>query len=153
MTTKQRLVQEALAEIGLSSYEFDLSADQLEQALFRLDAMLAEWGRRGIRIGFPIPASPGDSTAATDTGLPDWCREAVISNLAVRLAPSYGKTVNPATAAAAVRSMAMLYSDSAKPQELRPGMLPSGAGNKNEPFMPYQENDQLERPEPSVLFE
>ena len=67
--TKRQLILGALAEIGLSSYSFDLSADQIEQALGRLDALIAAWGSRGIRLGWPLPGSPETSDAYQETNL------------------------------------------------------------------------------------
>jgi hypothetical protein len=129
--TKRQLVIEALTEIGLSSYSFDLSTDQIEQAIKRLDSMVASWGARGIRLGFPLPGSPEEADANTETNLPDWAWEAVITNLAVRIAPAYGKTVGPDTKATARESYHTLLGRFAMPDEMQTGALPAGAGHKS----------------------
>ena len=41
--SKRQFVEAAFAEVGLASYVFDLQPQDLEQALRRLDAMMAEW--------------------------------------------------------------------------------------------------------------
>lgn len=129
--TKRQLVIGALTEIGLSAYSFDLSTDQIEMALQRLDSMVAAWGARGIRLGFPLPGSPEDSDANTETAMPDWAWEAVISNLAVRIAPSYGKQTSPDTKATARETYNTLLARFAVPPEIQRDTLPSGAGHKN----------------------
>ena len=128
--TKRQLILGALAEIGLSSYSFDLSADQIEQALGRLDALIASWGARGIRLGYPLPDSPEKSDAYQETGLPDWAWDAVITNLAIRLAPAYGKVVPPETKSSAREAFNSLLARFARPEEIKFDALPAGAGHK-----------------------
>ncbi len=153
--TKRQLVIGALTEIGLSSYSFDLSTDQIEMALQRLDAMIGAWGARGIRLGFPLPGSPEDSDANTETGLPDWAWEAVITNLAVRIAPSYGKQVSPDTKATARETYNSLLAKAAKPTEIQLDTLPAGAGHKDtdSPFLETPDNEVIGEPDESVSFE
>jgi hypothetical protein len=153
--TKRQFVQAALSEIGLATYAFDLSADQIEQALWRLDAMLGEWNDRGIRLGYPLPANPNNSDATDDSGIPDSAYEAVITNLALKLAPSYGKTVGNETRATARQSLNTLYALSAKPKEMRIQDIPMGAGHKSvdEPFMPPVESEVIEYTDPVLTFD
>jgi hypothetical protein len=153
--TKRQVIQAALSEIGLATYAFDLSADQIEQAAWRLDAMLGEWNARGIRLGYPLPANPHDTDATSDAGVPDSAYEAVITNLAVRLGPSYGKSVSPDTRATARASFNTLMAMSAKPPEMRVQGIPKGAGYKDHdsPFMPPLDSGIVEYPEPTLTFE
>jgi hypothetical protein len=153
--TKRQCVQAALSEIGLATYAFDLSADQIEQALWRLDAMLGEWNARGIRLGYPLPANPNNSDATDDSGIPDSAYEAVITNLALKLAPSYGKTVGNETRTTARAALNTLYALSAKPKEMRIQDIPMGAGHKSvdEPFMPPLESEVIEYTDPVLTFE
>lgn len=152
--TKRQLVIGAMAEIGLSNYAFDLSTDQLEQALKRLDAMVATWGARGIRLGFPLPGSPEASDMYAETGLPDWAWDAVITNLAVRIAPSYGKALSMETKATARETYNTLLGRFAMPSEIRRDVLPAGAGYKDTdaPFLETPDNGVLEAPDESVTF-
>ena len=151
--TKAQLVYAALAEIGLSNYSFDLSTDQLDQALARLDAMMGEWNGRGIRLSYPIAAGPKTINANDDAGIPDWAYEAVITNLAVRLAPSYGKTVSTETRIVATRGMNTLFAKSAKPNPAVLGPMLTGAGAKSSQSFMTQESEVVEQPETSVAFE
>jgi hypothetical protein len=134
--TKRELVKAALTEIGLSSYAFDLSTDQLEQAVARLDSMMAEWNGRGLRLGYPIPSSPGSTDIDADSGIPDSAWEGVITNLGLRLGPSYGKAVSAETKITARHALNTLMARAAMPAEMQLGPLPAGAGAKNnEPFL------------------
>lgn len=99
--TKRQFIEAACEEIGLANYVFDMQPEQLQAALRRLDAMMAEWNAQKIRVGYPVPKSPEDSSLSEETGVPDSAWQAIVSNLALRLAPTYGKTPMPETKEAA----------------------------------------------------
>ena len=129
--SKRQFVTAALEEIGLASYIFDAQPEQLQSALTRLDAMMANWNGKGIRLAYPLPGSPGASSLDENTAVPDSANEAVITNLAVRLAPSYGKAVSADTKATARDAYNLLLSRAAMPPEQQlPDNMPAGAGNK-----------------------
>jgi hypothetical protein len=134
--TKRQFTTAALEELGLASYVFDASPEQLQSALRRLDGLMAEWNGMGIRLGYPLPSSPDDSDLDEKTGVPDWANDAIICNLACRIAPSYGKQTLPATMASANRGLNAILSRFAGPIEKQlPAGMPLGAGNKNsDPF-------------------
>lgn len=135
--TKRQFVVQAFEEIGLASYVFDLSPEQMDSALRRLDSMMAAWNAKGIRLGYPIPGNPQDSSLEEKTGVPDSANEAVYMGLAVRLAPGFGKVVSPDTKSAAKQGYDTLLSRAAMPMEQQlPGSMPAGAGNK-----PWCKND------------
>ena len=152
--TKLELVKGALTEIGMGSYLFDLASDQLDAALARLDAMMAEWNGRGIRLNYPIANSPAELEGGDASGIPDYAVEAVITNLAIRLAPAYGKGVSIDTKATATRGMSTLYAKAAKPKPIRLGVILAGAGAKSSiPFLPEQEDEVVRKVEDSIEFE
>ena len=129
--SKRQFVNAAFEEIGLASYVFDLQPEQLQSALRRLDAMMADWNGKGIRLGYPLPNSPQDSDLDEPTLVPDWANEAIITNGAVRLAPGYGKVVMPETKAVAKDSYNTLLQRATMPPEQQlPATMPAGAGNK-----------------------
>ena len=141
--TKRQFVTAAFEELGLADYVFDLSPEQLESALRRLDAMLMEWNAKGIRLGYASASSPQDSDLDTETNVPDSAWEAVITNLAVRIAPGYGKTVSPDTKMVAKQGYNTLLQRATFPLEQQlPETMPSGAGNK--PW--WYDNPFLQRP-------
>jgi hypothetical protein len=143
--TKRQLVEAAMAEIGLASYSFDLLPEQREAALRRLDSMMAEWNGRGLRLGYPVPDSPEDSDIDADSNIPDAAWDAVITNLALRIAPSYGKQANAETKIAARHSLNTIFSRAALPSEMKLPSMPSGAGNKSSdnPFLPAPSSDLI----------
>lgn len=139
--SKRQFVAAAFEEIGLASYAFDLQPQQFESALRRLDAMMASWNALGIRLGYPLPSSPQFSDLDAPSEVPDSANEAIITNLAVKIAPGYGKQVMPDTKATAKETYNTLLSRAAVPMEQQlPGTMPSGAGNKpwrvyDDPFL------------------
>ncbi len=92
--TKRQYIEAALTEIGLADYVFNSTPQDLQTALRRLDGMMAEWNERGIRLGYPLPLSPQQSDLDSQTAVPDRANEAIVTNLACRIAPSYGKQVS-----------------------------------------------------------
>lgn len=139
--TKRQFVEEAFAELGMANYTFDLQPQQLETALRRLDAMMATWNAKGIRLGYPLPSSPQDSDLDTETQVPDSANEAIVANLAIRIAPQYGKQVQIDTRTTAKLGYDTLLARATFPSEQQfPRTLPLGAGQKpwryDTPFMP-----------------
>jgi hypothetical protein len=139
--TKRQFVEEAFAELGMANYTFDLQPQQLDTALRRLDAMMATWNAKGIRLGYPLPSSPQDSDLDTETQVPDSANEAIVANLAIRIAPQYGKTVAIDTRTTAKLGYDTLLARATFPLEQQfPRTLPLGAGQKpwryDTPFMP-----------------
>ena len=128
--TRRDFVNGALEEIGLASIAYDATADELVGAMRRLNAMMAEWNARGIRIGYPIPSGPNSGELDDETNVPDSAWEAVVLNLAIRIAPSYGKQVLPATMTGAKRAFNALLNLHAQPAEMQLPVMPAGAGNK-----------------------
>jgi hypothetical protein len=139
--SKRQFVEAAFEEIGLANYVFDLQPEQLESAMRRLDAMIAEWNAKGIRLGYSMPSSPQDSDLSEPTFSPDSAWEAVITNLAIRIAPGYGKAVSPDTKMVAKDAYNTLLQRAAFPLEQQlPQTMPIGEGNKpwrwDDPYMP-----------------
>lgn len=147
--TKRNFVVAAFGEVGLASYVFDLTPEQEQDALRRLDSMMGTWNGQGIRLGYPLPASPGDSSLDEETNVPDSANETVYQNLAVRIAPGFGKTVSPDTKTSAYAGYnAMLTQAVGLPPEMQlPGTMPAGAGNKplgvGRPFLNQPEDPLL----------
>jgi len=127
--TKGELVQAALEEIGIASYEFDISPEQIDSGVSRLDAMMGSWTGLGINLSFPI-AKGKNSNSDTDSNIPDSAYEAVVTNLAIRMAPSYGKAVSLDTRDIARRSYNILLKIFAQPREVQLNKMPLGAGYK-----------------------
>lgn len=129
--TKRQYIEQAFSEIGLAGYVFDLSPEQLQTALRQLDSMIASWGAKGIRLGWPMPSSPEGDDLDDETNVTDFANEAIYQGLAVRIAPGFGKTIPQTTAFLAKQAYDQLLALSAAPMERQlPGTMPAGAGNK-----------------------
>jgi hypothetical protein len=130
---KRQFIEAAYEEIGYATYTHDLQPEQLEAAMRRMDAMLATWNAKGIRIGYPIPTSPENSDLDQETNVPDKANEAIYTNLAIRIAPTIGKTASAETKRAAKTGYDALLALSVKPEQMQlPSNMPTGAGNKKE---------------------
>jgi len=129
--TKRQFVEQAFGEVGLAAYVYDLTPEQLQAAMRRLDAMMAAWNGKGIRLGYPLPGSPQDADLDTQTSVPDAANEAIYSNLAVRLGPGFGKAISPDLKSIAKSGYDLLLARATLPPEQQfPGTMPAGAGSK-----------------------
>lgn len=150
MWTKRQLITEAYGELALAGYEVDITPEEQQTALRRMDAMMATWEGNGVRVGYAFPANPDDSDLDQPSGLPDMAHEAVFLTLAIRLAPGNGKQISPDTRKAARQGYLRLLRQAAQPsQQQLPSTLPRGAGNKGwtmgrQPFFPAPSNDPLQ---------
>jgi P22 tail accessory factor len=149
--TKRQFVEQAFEEIGLAAYVFDLTPEQLQSALRRLDAMMAGWNANGIRIGWPIPSTPDASDLDVDTKVADVANEAIYLNLALRTAPGFGKVLSPDTKADADAAYSNLLNQTAAPTPERqfPNTLPRGAGTK--PWRSFNSNQFVKTPDDPLL--
>ena len=128
--TIRQFVTSALEEIGIASYVFDASADQLASAAKRCNSMLAEWNAKGIRLGATLYGNPDSIDLDADSNVPDNANEAVIANLALRIAPMYGKQAMQGTAITAKRAYDTMLIAYSQPVEMQLPVMPAGAGNK-----------------------
>ena len=142
--TKRQFITAAFEEIGLAGYIFDLQPGQLESAMRRLDSMMATWNAMGLRLGYPIPSGPTSGDLDEDTHVPDSANEAILTNLAIRLASSFGKTVSPDVKIAASSALKALQTRLVSPVEMQlPGSLPAGAGHKGGTLTPPTDDIEI----------
>lgn len=156
--TKRYFIEKAFEEIGYASYIYDLDPEKLQSALNRLDSMMAEWNGKKINLGYPLPDGPGSSSLGEESNVPDFAHEAMIANLAIRLAPSVGKTVSVDTKKSARSSYLTLLSRASAIKSMNySNTLPAGAGNKtriyDNPFMIQPSGNDISPPEPTLEFE
>ena len=154
--TKRQFVSAAFDEIGLAEYNFDLQPEQLQSAVRKLDAMVASWNGKGIKLSYPLVSSPENTSLDTETEVPDYANEAIYLNLAIRIAPSFGKQVSVETKADAKAAYQVVMQKAAQPREMQITNLPSGAGNKpwrytNAEFLREPNTDPLQIDEGGYL--
>lgn len=157
--SKRQFVVQAFGEVGLASYVFDLQPEQLQSALRQMDSMMASWNAKGIRVGYPVPTSPENSDIDQETNVPDAANEAIYQNLALRIAPGYGKSVAQDLKIFAKQNYDTLLSRAAMPAEMQlPNTLPAGAGNKtwrneDDPFIRPPVDSLLAGQDSAIDFE
>ncbi|MGB3465680.1 MAG: packaged DNA stabilization gp4 family protein [Cyclobacteriaceae bacterium] len=138
--TKGDIVKSALNEIGIADYDFDLSPEQKQSALQRLDSMIAEWNGRGIMLGYPMSGAVLGSKLEQDSNVPDFALEAIILNLSIRISPSYGKSVSIDTKIQAKNSLDVIIKRCMKLPSMQLPSMPTGAGYKTE--YPYSSDPE-----------
>jgi hypothetical protein len=128
--TKRELVDEAFEELAIGG-AFNVAPEDKLRALRRLEAIVARWESLGIALGYALPVNPTDSDLDDDSGIADRHALALQLNLAIALAPSFGKAVAAETKTAAKAAYDDLLREATTPdtQQMRGGM-PMGAGNK-----------------------
>jgi len=89
VTTRAVILRRAFSRIGVADYEFDVTPDERADARTTLDAMLAEWDGNGVPLGY-VPSDDEDNDGVEMT-TPLWADAAIWNNLAMRLAPEFGK--------------------------------------------------------------
>lgn len=157
--TKRQIVVQAFEELALAGYEFDLSPEELQSGLRRLDLLMATWTGKGIKVSYAQGLSPDESDLDDDSGLPMFAVGAVYTGLAKSIAASKGKTL-PASALTTAKDaydamLSALARDEVKQQQW-PSGLPRGAGNKpwrtfNRPFMTRPDTSPIQGDEDGGL--
>ena len=136
--TKKQIITQAFGELGLAAYVFNLTPDELADAQRRLDTMMGIWTSKNIIFTtvYPQPTSYGSGSIDADTNAPDDALEPMYLNLAIRLAPSFGKNPSPDTKAAAKAGLNTLLAQYVVGTEMSLCETVLGAGNKT-PLDPF----------------
>jgi|SRR6185369_3748403 len=156
--SKRQFVTAAFEELGMADYVFDLGPEELQGAVRRLDTLISEWSGLGIQLGYPLVSNPDNSDLDTDTQVPISSNSAVFLNLAIRIAPSYGKTPQPETKLAAKKGYDILFARAAQPSVMQlTANTPLGAGNKMwrgvpQPFVIPPTDSDIGEPQPDVVL-
>lgn len=125
---KRRILKQALTEIGIASYAFDVGPEEYQNALAIMDGMAAEWYPR-ITVGYIFPADGVESDPDDEAGIPEYAFPLFYSNLAQRLAGGYGKTLSAWTVKLAKDSFDnALLNNLTIPQRCLPSTMPIGQG-------------------------
>jgi hypothetical protein len=129
--TKRKLIEQSFEELALASYVFDITDEELQSALNRLESLMATW--LGMGLALPYMFSD-DGNLDASSGLPLLANEAVYLTLAQRIAASKGKSCPPSLSAAARAAYGALLSWSARQavrEQQQPNGMPRGAGQKS----------------------
>lgn len=140
--TKKQIIEQAFAEIGIASFTFDTTADERENSLRILDTMMAEWTTKGIVFtptAYPATVNPGGGDIDAETNAPNDAVAPMYYNLALRLAPGFGKTPSNQTMLDAKSGFSLLAQAIPVPTIRMVGMI-RGAGAKT-PINPFIRED------------
>lgn len=88
MATALDVIKRSMRLIGALAEGEQPTAEQAADALVALQAMLGEWETRGVRLGGVVDAT---YATATDIPVPVTHLQALAFNLAVVIAPEYGR--------------------------------------------------------------
>ena len=89
--TKRQLLEQSFAGLGMASWQNDLEPEDINFALNFMDSMVSSWG---MNLGYLQSSTPKTSDPDQASGLPLDANLAVWSNVAIGIAPKFGK--NPA---------------------------------------------------------
>ena len=139
--TKRQLVEQAFTECSLNGWELDISADEKDVALTRLDMLMNSLAGRNLVLGYNFPTRFGGSDLNDMLGCPDTIIDALAIMLAKRLCPTMGKTTS-AESKLALRDAekALVMAGQTVPTMAYANGTPIGSGNKpwstRYPFVP-----------------
>lgn len=122
----------AYEELARASYVFDITPEEIQSALLRMDSMMATWENFGIRVGYAMTLDPLNADPDQDSGLPQFANMGVFLNLAINIGASIGKALPQSTIALAKQGFDGMqnWCLSNPPQMQYKGNLPIGAGWK-----------------------
>lgn len=113
-TTVAVIVKDALVLIQAQNPRQPVSAQDMTDGIRALNRMVQRWEADGTSLGWSPVSNPGDVLPA-----PDEAEEAIVYNLAIRLAPQFGATVMPEVAGPAMSFYADLLRDQAVATPMR----------------------------------
>lgn len=123
--TKRDLIKQALEDIGITEH-FDITPEEFQSAMRRMDRMAAEWAGVGISVGYNLAGGLDD-----EAGIEAADENCFAVNLGVRIARSFGKTVTAEAKVEAGQALnAMQVSHITVPEVPHPASLPLGTGNR-----------------------
>lgn len=128
--TKRQIVEGALGDLALASYVFDITPDELQAALLRIESMLRTWAALNIYTGYLLPTTPAVSDPDDDSGMGDLYEEAVRTNGALRIATLFGKAASAELRLAATLAYQGMLVPRKIPSMQLPRTLPVGSGNR-----------------------
>jgi hypothetical protein len=145
MDTAEQVVSDALQEILVQADEQSIQATDMQAGIRYLNRMVNEWAARGMPLGFTNITKVSDFVT-----VPDGALGAIVSNLAIRLAPQFDAAI-PIELAAAARSGMDAVRDLTVTSSATqmPGTMPVGSGNEGfeqgfERFYPETNSETME---------
>ncbi len=151
MTTASELITAALGQTLTRSADIPLEPDELQDAIFQLNNMMTSWN---LALGYTVVSNPNDEITT-----PDFAIDAMVQNLAVRIAPGFGGIVDAdlrQNAREAKRDLLKIVVTVGPARY--PSTLPRGSGNtrtstRNRIFYPPSAGEIEQEQGGSILLE
>ena len=125
METVRDIIVDALEDLVVQADEAPIEPSEAKAAIRALNRMMAEYATKGINIGYTIVDSLDDEIT-----VPLGAMDAIVANLAIRLAPKYKAVATPELTKAASDGEDALYRlDTDIPETQYPETLAIGSGN------------------------
>jgi hypothetical protein len=125
--TASTVIRDALQEILVQASEQPITASEGQDAMRLLNRMMAAWKSDGLDLSYTDVDSLNDAITVADGAI-----DAIVLNLAIKLAPQYDRPVsqtlytNAKNAMNAVRKIAVTITETEFPST-----LPYGSGNES----------------------
>lgn len=131
-TIKRQLVDAMFNEVALNGWELDITPEEKDTALKRLDALMWELLGRGMDLGYNFPDGVGQGNLADSLGCPDQAFNGLAILGARKLCPTMGKKLSQESREALSDGMKAVRSASNGfvPTVSLPKGTPLGSGNK-----------------------
>jgi hypothetical protein len=131
-TTKRTLVDAMFNEVALNGWELDITPEEKDTALTRLDGLMWELSGRGMDLGYNFPDGIGQGNLADELGCPDQAFNGLAIMGAHKLCPTMGKKLSQESREALSHAMKAVRSASNGfvPSVSLPKGTPLGSGNK-----------------------
>jgi P22 tail accessory factor len=132
--TKQKIIERALESIGIASYIYDLSYEELNSCLRRLDDLMAEFMTDGYVMGaYPLHIDADDSSLDEEAPINMSYKKVIYLELGRDLAPMFGKNLSKEYEMDVWKSRMTLNNGATFPMtaNLNIRYVPAGAGNSN----------------------
>lgn len=131
MATVAQVAKASLQRILVQDSEAPLEASEYQDFIFSLNNYMASIDAEGIQLGYTTVTDLGDELT-----VPAGAIEGIIANMAIRVAPDYGKEIPQALVIAASHGLrVMRLIGQSLGQTEYPSTLPMGSGN-------YQQHGQ-----------
>jgi len=95
--TKREIINASLEEIGLSPDELDITSAENQRVGRNLEALVKQWLLNGVEINYNFASDIHNPDLSEATELSHYALQALSLNLAIRIAPSFGKQILPDT--------------------------------------------------------
>ena len=141
MITKGDIVNQAFEYLRISGLTNEAAPRDTRLALRSLDSMMLAWTNKGLNLSWNKSDDFTDPGPQEDSGISDADYEAIYVNLAVKLAPAFGKP--PTQLDSFARELYAGLFSTELPTQQNNTYMPLGSGNRRGAYAPvYQQANE-----------